>query len=91
MKKTNAFFGLALSAFLLLSVSSISKSTTANAGWAVASYLSDSEGAGVFGAGAGGAAGAIVAVKAGAEIGGQVGAVVGGPVGVILGAGLGAL
>ena len=91
MKKRNAIFGLGLCAGLVLSAGSISKNTSANAGYAISSYLTSNATLQNGAAGAGGAAGGLAASCAGAKIGGKVGAVVGGPVGIIIGAGLGAM
>lgn len=85
MKKRNAIFGLGLCAGLVLSAGSISKNTSANAGYAISSYLTSNATL------QNGAAGGLAASWAGAKIGGKVGAVVGGPVGIIIGAGLGAM
>lgn len=90
MKKSNAIFGLILSAGFVLFASSVSKNISANAGYLIAAHFSDHGAVQNFGAGAGGAAGWLGATWAGAKIGGQLGSVVGGPVGIILGAGLGA-
>lgn len=66
----------------------------ANAGYMVASYLSDDPATQNGAAGAGGTWGSLLGARAGTwlgfKIGAKVGAAIGGPVGAVVGAGLGA-
>ena len=62
----------------------------ANIGYMVSSYVTDDPVIQNGAAGAGGAAGGLLAAWAGAKIGGKFGAVLGGPVGAIGGAFVGA-
>ena len=91
MKKRNAVFGLVLCVCLLFTAGWVSKTTSANAGYALSRQLTNNATLHNGAAGAGGAAGGLAASWAGAKIGGKVGAIVGGPVGIIVGAGLGAM
>lgn len=91
MKKRNSIFGLLLCATLLFSLGTISKITSANAGYAIAKCYTKNDVIHVGVSTAGATAGWLGACWAGAKIGGKIGACVGGPVGIICGSALGAM
>ena len=87
MNKKKSALILTLLVVGLLSVGKLQKSTSANAGWAVAKFFGGGEGVKTVSGAAASGLGSAGAAWAGAEIGGELGTFLGGPFGTAIGAG----